>query len=81
MKSNKNYNYILIGNMFYINIEQRSIELLLILYGRTKPFSFFERKTGIPLINRLPGFLIRLLRVLQFTYEFQKVKKDPELIN
>src|SRR5690625_3730510 len=81
MKGDKNYNYILIENMFYINIEQSFIEIFLLFYGRTKPFSFFMRKTRLTLVNRLPNFLIRVFRVSQFTYEFCRVKKDFKLRN
>src|SRR5690625_852736 len=81
MKNNRNYSYILIRNFLYINLDQRLMELFLILYFRTKPFSFFESKTALPILNYLPVFLIRIFRVLQFTYEFYKVKRDPELRN
>ncbi|MEW9501065.1 phosphotransferase [Jeotgalibacillus marinus] len=69
--NNKIYKYILIDNSIYINTEQGVIDLFINLYNM-KPFSFFGRTTRSEVFNRLPAFIIRGLRVLQFIYEFHK---------
>lgn len=79
MIAHKNYTYMLIENGLFINIEQCPMELFLILNRKAMPFQIFERKTSMRLINCLPGFMVRVLRISQFTFKYYKAKNNPDL--
>ncbi|MFF3022046.1 hypothetical protein ACFVRR_05210 [Gottfriedia sp. NPDC057948] len=80
------FRYIYVDNFLYsslyINLDQSLISLIYFLFFKGKPFGFLERKTKIYIINFfLP--IVRLIRVLQFTYLYKRKKnlnkKSPDL--
>ncbi|MFF2877274.1 hypothetical protein ACFVR2_13235 [Gottfriedia sp. NPDC057991] len=80
------FRYIFVDNFLYsslyINLDQSLISLIYFLFFKGKPFGFLERKTKIHIINFfLP--IVRLIRVLQFTYLYKRKKnlskKSPDL--
>jgi hypothetical protein len=72
------FRYIYVDNFLYsslyINLDQSLISLIYFLFFKGKPFGFLERKSKIHIINLcLP--IVRLIRVLQFTYLYKRKKK------
>ncbi|PEL07020.1 hypothetical protein [Bacillus sp. AFS017336] len=72
------FSYIYIDNFlyssFYINLDQSLFCLIFFLFFRGKPFGFLERKTKKNIINFfLP--VVRLIRVLQLTYLYNRKRK------
>ncbi|MBP1949041.1 hypothetical protein [Virgibacillus litoralis] len=68
------YKFLLVGNKIYINQDQNLIKLFLVLYWKMRPLSFLGKTAGWPLLNRFPGFITRAVRVVQFVYDFYRVK-------
>ncbi|RKQ33482.1 phosphotransferase [Oceanobacillus halophilus] len=75
MSESTGYKYVLFDKKMYINIEQSIITLFFTLYSKTKSFGIFEGRTRFKLLNLLPIFVIRAIRVLKFTCNFYKVRK------
>jgi thiamine kinase-like enzyme len=69
----KEYTYLFIDNSLYINLEGSLLNIMFYLYFRAKPFKFLERKTNIKLLNLFVP-IVRIIRVLQFTFLFMKKK-------
>lgn len=61
-------------NSLYINLDQRLIFLIYFLFFKGKPFGFLERETKIQFINFFRP-IVRLLRVMEFTYLYNKKKR------
>ncbi|SFD66874.1 Phosphotransferase enzyme family protein [Lentibacillus persicus] len=70
--------FVLVGNNVYINLDQSLVKLFLNLYFKMRPFSFLERKAARSMFNRVPQFIIRAVRAIQFVYKFYcaKYKSD-----
>ncbi len=72
MRANKQkYTYILVGNIF-VNLEQNIISLFILLFFKAKSFEEFNRLSR----RRIPVFLLRFVRILQFTHKFYNTKKQ-----
>ncbi|MFJ7728152.1 hypothetical protein ACIQXV_18645 [Neobacillus sp. NPDC097160] len=65
------HTYLLIDNSLYINLETNLLNLMYLLFFRAKPFTFLERKTTNKALNSFIP-LVRLMRVLEFTYVFYR---------
>ncbi|MBS4220173.1 hypothetical protein KHA96_17875 [Bacillus sp. FJAT-49711] len=73
-KEKKDYTYVFVDDLIYINLDQGLLILMYYLFFKGKPLEFLERKTRNNVINCfLP--LVRGLRVLQFTYLFYKKRR------
>jgi len=76
-KQRNEYIYLFIDNFLYsslyINLDHRLLSLMYFLFFQGKPFSFLERKTNSRVINCFVP-LVRLIRVLEFTYLFYRKK-------
>jgi len=66
----KSYEYILIDDIF-VNVNQNVLKLYYNLYKRAKPFEHFNRIAR----RWLPSFLLRAIRILQFTQKYVQSRK------
>ncbi|WP_096435079.1 hypothetical protein [Alteribacter populi] len=64
--------FIEVESSLYVNKDIRIKKLFPMLLKYAKPFTLFERKTRSNIVNALPRFILRVIRIIQFTFLFYK---------
>lgn len=77
-QSNKKYSYILVQNI-YINTQLSVFQIAINLLKNAKPFGL-ETKIPIPLLNKLPQFITKVIRIIRLCFIFL-IKKHKTFNN